>query len=168
MIRKMRLNKIIYIYIIIAMLLVACDAATDTETGVLANELPEVSVDSGLTATPRVTDKKILAQGEQLFLANCSICHGKDAAGTKEWKKPDKSGKYPPPPLNGTAHAWHHSTEILLEVIKDGTVPDGNMPSWEGILSDKEILLIIAWFQSLWPDQIFKTWQEIDLNSRED
>lgn len=157
-------NKPIYFFLIVSVLLVACNADISPS----GKGLSDPTAASVLTVTPRVTDKKMLVQGKKLYQVNCRVCHGENAAGTKDWKTPDKSGKYPPPPLNGTAHSWHHSTEILLEVIKDGTVPDGNMPSWEGKLSDNEILLIIAWIQSLWPEDIFKTWQEIDLNSRED
>lgn len=123
---------------------------------------------STLTVPARVTDKNILQQGKNIFTKNCSQCHGNNAEGSQEWRKPGPDGKYPPPPLNGTAHAWHHPTDVLMEIIKDGTLPDGNMPSWEGKLSDNEIMAVIFWLQSLWTDEIFNTWQGIDLSSREE
>ena len=52
-------------------------------------------------------------KGSTLFKQNCSSCHGVNAEGTPDWKKTDSNGKYPPPPLNGSAHAWHHSIEVL-------------------------------------------------------
>nr|NIV18536.1 cytochrome c [Woeseiaceae bacterium] len=40
------------------------------------------------------------------------------------------------------------------------------MPGFAEILSGDERLAIIAWFQSLWPDEIYARWQEIDQRSR--
>lgn len=133
-----------------------------------ASSLPRISQPSALAPVKRVTDKVILDKGHALYIKNCSQCHGGQAQGTKEWRQPDADGKYPPPPLNGTAHAWHHPTEVLMEVMKDGTLPDGNMPAWEGKLTDEELLSVIAWFQSLWSEEIFKTWSQLDQESRED
>lgn len=161
------MKKILFIIFIFttSVSLVACaDKVSDKPQDGVRSITPA----SSLVASPRVTDKKILELGESVYLQHCSQCHGKKAEGTSEWKTPDDQGRYPPPPLNGTAHAWHHPTEVLVEIIKDGTVPDGNMPAWEGKLTDDEILAVIAWFQSIWPEKIFTTWQEIDLSSRED
>lgn len=43
---------------------------------------------------------------------------------------------------------------------------EGNMPAWRGKLSDEDALLVIAWFQSLWPEEFYSTWAEIDQRSR--
>lgn len=34
------------------------------------------------------------------------------------------------------------------------------MPAWKDKLSDQEILLIINWITSLWPDEIYDAWLE--------
>lgn len=100
-----------------------------------------------------------LRRGGQLFQKNCAKCHGNNAQGTANWQQPDVDGKYPPPPLNGTAHAWHHSGDVLKDTIKKGTIRiGGNMPPWEGKLSDTEIDDIISWFQSKWSDEIYTAW----------
>lgn len=151
--------------LLITFVLLACDIDKVTTA---KKEQPAVSQQALLTVTDKVVDQKILQQGKTLFLKNCSQCHGDKAQGATEWRQPGPDGKYLPPPLNGTAHAWHHPTDVLMEIIKDGTIPDGNMPSWEGKLSDNEIMAVISWLQSLWPDEIFKTWQGMDLSSREE
>lgn len=34
------------------------------------------------------------------------------------------------------------------------------MPAWKEKLSSDEILLIINWITSLWPDEIYQIWRE--------
>ena len=92
----------------------------------------------------------------------CATCHGESAQGTGDWRKTDANGHYPPP-LNGTAHTWHHSTEVLTRTIANGGVPLGGvMPAFEGILDEEQALTVIAYFQSTWPDDIYERWQTID------
>ena len=72
-------------------------------------------------------------QGRQLYLKNCTVCHGLNAEGAPNWHQRDKDGKWPPPPLNGTGHAWHHPKKALIYTIKNGTAAlGGNMPSTHG------------------------------------
>jgi thiol:disulfide interchange protein DsbC len=104
------------------------------------------------------TDEQVV-QGKQLFAANCARCHGKNAESVPNWRKRDANGNYVPPPLNGTAHAWHHSLGILRQTIRKGGKPVGGiMPAFEDKLSDDQIDAIIAWFQSLWSDEIYSMW----------
>lgn len=98
-------------------------------------------------------------RGAVLFKQNCASCHGQDAEATSEWKTTDADGKYPPPPLNGTAHAWHHSLELLKSTIKEGGKKLGGvMPPFEGKLSDSDIDQLVAYFQSKWPDDVYQKW----------
>ncbi len=102
-----------------------------------------------------------LQLGEQVYGQHCASCHGKQAEGTPDWRKTGPDGKYPPPPLNGTAHAWHHSLRVLLRQIRMGGKPlGGTMPGFAGKLSNEEMLAAIAWFQSHWPDNIYRIWEE--------
>ena len=99
-------------------------------------------------------------QGEVLYKKNCSVCHKESAEGTSDWKKRLDNGALPPPPLNGNAHAWHHSMEVLLRTIDNGGVPlGGTMPAFKGQFSDNEKRSIIAYFQSFWRDKIYLTWE---------
>ena len=46
---------------------------------------------------------------------------------------------YPPPPLNDTAHAWHHPKWQLIEIITNGGAKyDGKMPPFKNILTNEE------------------------------
>ena len=115
----------------------------------------------------RVYDHELISHGAEVFRANCAVCHGTNAEGDANWRKIGPDGKYPPPPLNGTAHEWHHSIPVLREIIKNGTPPEeGNMPAWGQKLTDQEIDAVIAWFQSLWPDQIYAAWNEMQERAR--
>ncbi len=106
-------------------------------------------------------------RGLRIFAKNCASCHGAEAEETVDWKTPTASGHYPPPPLNGTAHAWHHPLSVLKMVIRKGGKPMGGvMPAWEGVLSEAEISVAIAAFQSYWPDEIYQRWLEIDQQSQ--
>ena len=111
------------------------------------------------SAADRWYDDKLVTSGSQLFQQNCASCHGVNAEGTQEWKKTDASGHYPPPPLNGSGHAWHHSIPQLARSIKEGGIQLGGvMPGFGGQLDDQQILVLIAYFQSKWPDEIYRTW----------
>jgi len=100
-----------------------------------------------------------VATGETLFRQNCAVCHGQNAEATPDWKKTDANGNYPPPPLNGTAHAWHHDMDLLRRTIREGGAKlGGQMPGFEGQINTEEIDSIIAFFQSKWPDDIYQRW----------
>ena len=94
--------------------------------------------------------------GESVYNKNCVSCHGEKGRGlAKDWKVKDENGNYPPPPLNGTAHTWHHSPEQLLYTINKGGVEmGGQMPAFESVLNKNEKLALIDYIYSLWPKEI--------------
>ncbi len=125
-------------------------AATNTATAEIGG--------SGKAGNRWYTTEQV-TQGGILFRANCPECHGQQAESTPHWRKPGEDGSYPPPPLNGTAHTWHHPLPLLRRTIRDGGVNiGGKMPPFKEKLSDQEIDMVIAWFQSLWSDEIYATW----------
>jgi len=139
--------------------LAACDSQPEPATPPGSTAM---SVGRPSAARPQVAPQ-LLARGEQLFKQNCASCHGDRAQGAPNWEKPGPDGKYPAPPLDGSAHAWHHPRVALIQVIKQGTQKiGGNMPAWQGKLSDSDIDAVIAYFQSLWPDEIYAAWARID------
>ncbi|HJW81178.1 MAG TPA: cytochrome c [Acidiferrobacterales bacterium] len=120
------------------------------------------------TAPARVTDAGQLARGAKIYKANCAVCHGGRAQGAANWQRPGPDGKYPAPPLDGSAHAWHHPYAQLKQTIREGTLKlGGSMPAWKGKLSEADTEAVIAWFQSTWPDPIYNAWADIDRRSRE-
>ena len=110
-------------------------------------------------AESRWYDQATVDQGATLFSQNCASCHGINAEGTADWKKTDANGNFPPPPLNGSAHAWHHNKELLKRTIREGGAKLGGlMPGFADKLSDEEMNAVIAYFQSKWPDNVYQKW----------
>ena len=141
-------------------LLVGCEQVSD--------EKPVPSDKVGLDAryVRSQVDPARLIRGRDLFRKNCTVCHGLNAEGDTDWKKRDKDGKYPAPPLNGTGHAWHHPGKALMHTIKSGTKAiGGTMPAWKDRFTDEEIESIILWLQSSWPDELYQAWARRDKES---
>lgn len=115
---------------------------------------------------PRVVDATMIARGAELFASHCAGCHGARAEGHPQWRQRDERGRFRPPPLDGSGHDWHHPFAELHSIIKQGRPPAiSDMPAWGGQLNDGEISAIIAWFQSLWPDEVYEQWAIIDANA---
>jgi len=151
----------LYITVLCSVLLAAC---SDEQQGNVTEKGNEVTAQA--VSGEGVTDK--VSRGRQLYLQNCAVCHGMNGEGAPNWRQRDAEGKFPPPPLNGTAHTWHHPKPALIYTIKNGTAQlGGNMPAWKDKLSDQDIEDIIAWFQSLWPEEIYAAWQRLDAEARQ-
>jgi mono/diheme cytochrome c family protein len=129
----------------------------------------DTSAHSGVSAqSVRAQDPVQLRRGEQIFRKDCAECHGGLAQGAFNWRQRGADGKFPPPPLNGTGHAWHHPKAALIRVIRNGSPGgQGNMPPWKDKLSEQDIEDVIAWFQSLWPDEVHAVWARIDADSKQ-
>ena len=144
-------------------LLIACseDGTQGTQKSVSSN------TDVRKVKVARNEDFAQISKGGQLFQQHCAQCHGSDASGDPNWRQRDSNDKFPPPPLNGSGHAWHHPTKALKTVIRNGTQRiGGNMPPWKDKLSDSDMDAIIAWFQSKWSDEIYTAWYEIEQRSK--
>lgn len=110
----------------------------------------------------RNVDKAQVARGQALFAQHCARCHGERAQGDPQWRRRNPDGTFPPPPLDGSGHAWHHPYGWLKEMIRNGSAPQGNMPAWGATLSEQQIEDIIAWFQALWPAEVYAAWWEME------
>ena len=108
--------------------------------------------------------KQQVEDGSTIFEKHCSECHGQKAEGkVANWKQKLKDGSFPPPPLNGSAHAWHHSQSVLLGVINvGGDAYGGKMPAFEDVLEKEEKLAVIAYFQNFWDEEIYRKWEVMD------
>lgn len=120
-----------------------------------------------VTAPARTADAGQLTRGAEVNRAHCAACHGSHAQGAVRWQQPGPDGKYPAPPLDGSAHAWHHPLASLKDTIRNGTARlGGNMPPWRDKLTEADIEAVIAYFQSLWPEEIYQAWADIDRRAR--
>lgn len=118
------------------------------------------SDEPGDQVTDRWYTQTQLKLGKRIFERNCMVCHGYSGEGiADDWSKPLADGSYPPPPLNGTAHTWHHAKSALLRTINNGGQAwGGQMPAFADKISAAEKLAVIAYFQHWWPDQIYDAW----------
>ncbi|NQY93177.1 MAG: cytochrome c [Campylobacteraceae bacterium] len=111
--------------------------------------------------TSRWYTQKQVKNGQILFLNNCALCHGQKAQKTVNWKKTLKDGSYPPPPLNGSAHAWHHPKSQLKRIISNGGKSyDGKMPGFKSKLTSEDMDSVISYFQSFWDDEQYSLWKK--------
>ena len=129
----------LFLIVALALALTACDTPSDAQA-----------------------NSQQIAAGKQVFEGNCLTCHGVGARGeVSNWQKPDADGKYPAPPLNGTAHAWHHNLKVLRGTIDRGGIPlGGTMPAFKDTLSEEQKDAVLAYIQSLWPEEIYQTWKK--------
>lgn len=114
---------------------------------------------SSSLATERWYGSKHVEFGAPLYQQHCAGCHGLQAQGAPNWQHLEPDGLYPPPPLNGTAHTWHHSLKGLYRTIWFG---QNKMPAHKDRLSKAEVLAILAWLQSHWPDDIYVAWDKLN------
>lgn len=151
------------------LLLLACD---DTQTHEDATHETSLGLKQ-VTLTPKEKTQRWYfsqqaARGKQIFADHCAICHGAGGEGAPNWEAPTKQGVYPPPPLNGSAHAWHHPLSILgATIYGGGAASGGQMPAFKGRLSENEIIDVIAHIQSNWPDNNYQRWLSIEKSSRQ-
>lgn len=168
---KMRTITLV-ICLFLVLMVTACDKKEKETPAVSINTSSNSASFAELTLTPKSgTDRWYFAEqaerGQAVFAANCAVCHGNNAEATPHWKTPNDSGHYPPPPLNGSAHAWHHPLSILGRTIYFGGAPvGGQMPAFKDKLTESDIIDVIAHFQSYWSDDIYDRWLQIENSSR--
>jgi len=96
-----------------------------------------------------------------VYEKHCIACHNENAEGTADWKKKRADGSLPPP-LNGSAHPWHHELPVLFSVINNGgKLLGGNVPGIREVLTDEKKQAVIAYFQSFWSDETYQRWEQV-------
>ena len=109
----------------------------------------------------RDNDPAIVALGANVYEANCASCHGADLEGQANWRSPGEDGRLLAPPHDETGHTWHHDSDTLFQLTKYGVsalINDpnlaSNMPIYDGVLSDEEIIAVISYIKSTWSEEI--------------
>ncbi|MEW8658233.1 MAG: cytochrome c [Candidatus Thiodiazotropha endolucinida] len=156
--RKMKRRRLL-IFFLLTMGLAGCSDQKNATA--VSSSHPEPALPT--TQSERWYTQTQVARGQDLYQTHCAECHKPDASGTTEWRTLDVNGKLPPPPLNGTAHTWHHPLSVLRRTVRLGGVPlGGSMPGFSDKLSAEQIDDILAWVQTHWSDEIYQIWHERD------
>jgi mono/diheme cytochrome c family protein len=135
-----------------------------------ACEQADDSASSADSAPPnRYQEVHQIARGQAVYTQHCLACHGTEGKGLPgDWRIRDVAGRFPPPPLDDSAHAWHHPTAVLLEVVREGSPGgQGNMPAWKDTLSEQKMQDVVAYIKSLWSDEVYQLWWKMERQSLE-
>lgn len=98
--------------------------------------------------------------GRQVYVQHCAACHGVQLEGQAQWQTRKPDGRMPAPPHDATGHTWHHTNEQLFGIVKHGIeafAPPGyksDMPAYKDVLSDDDILAVLAYIEGTWPESI--------------
>jgi S-disulfanyl-L-cysteine oxidoreductase SoxD len=102
-------------------------------------------------------DPRLVRLGKKIYSGHCASCHGRNLQGQPLWQLIDEYVGRRAPAHDETGHTWQHSDEDLFHMIKYGRFPSSPagvvslMPPAEGVLSDREILDVMAFIKARWP-----------------
>ncbi len=116
-------------------------------------------------------DQALVMQGKAIYANNCAACHGESLQGQPNWRDRMPNGRLPAPPHDKTGHTWHHPDAMLVDMVKNGLVPGktappgyvSDMPAYRDILSDQEIIAVLAYIKSRWPPKVLEAQKEVTL-----
>lgn len=111
-------------------------------------------------------DPAVTATGQTLYAANCSGCHGMpDRSAT-----PTTVSGEAPPLHDESGHTWQHPDYALFRLVRDGIavancapVDSELMPKFKGIVSDAELVVILSYIKSTWPDAVRKDHDQVNM-----
>jgi len=115
-------------------------------------------------------DRQRTANGRRIYRQSCASCHGRELEGQPEWRKAGPDGLMPAPPHDETGHTWHHPDAVLFTLTRDGlgAVLGENasytsaMPAFGDSLTDEEIVDVLSYIKSTWPEDIRATHDDIN------
>ena len=116
-------------------------------------------------------DAEVVQLGQDIYVAQCAACHGARLEGQPNWRIRGEDGLLPAPPHDATGHTWHHDDETLFTLTKYGlsglmeNAPLSGMPVYEGVLSDDEIIAVLSFIKSTWPDDLRQYHDELNAQS---
>lgn len=103
-------------------------------------------------------DSRTVRAGEALYRAHCAACHGVPGVSAPVAQAP---GQAPAPAHDASGHTWEHPDFALFQLIRDGVavanctpVDPELMPAFRGVVSDAELVAILSYVKSTWPEDI--------------
>ncbi len=108
----------------------------------------------------RPDDTQAVARGEAIYQEQCAVCHGANREGQANWRERLPTGRLPAPPHDRTGHTWHHPDGQLFDITKRGPAAvvgggyESDMPGFADVLSDDDIIAVLSYIKSTWPDEV--------------
>jgi S-disulfanyl-L-cysteine oxidoreductase SoxD len=106
----------------------------------------------------RPNDVELVAKGKANYATHCASCHGANLEGQPNWKERGADGKMPAPPHDASGHTWHHPSGMLFAITKFGpsriSGQPSEMPAYQAILTDEEIIGVLSYIKSTWSPEI--------------
>lgn len=113
----------------------------------------------------------LVSTGAAVYAEHCASCHGVKLEGQPNWRRPGANGRLPAPPHDETGHTWHHADTLLFDLTKYGAAKaaglenyESDMPTYEDVLTDTEIIAVLSFIKSRWSSELQK--QHDSLNRR--
>ena len=118
-------------------------------------------------------DQDLVDLDKLVYKNNFALCHGVNLKGQEKWRQADADGYMPTPPHDESGNAWHHPNEYLflktkygLEEIFGQEYPN-NMPAFNNLLSDREIVAVLPFIKSTWSMEVRLKHDKINSMSKE-
>jgi len=125
------------------------------------------------TAVRLEPDKaETVRMGAAIYSEHCADCHGSELEGQPNWRSRDADDYLPAPPHDETGHTWHHSDELLFRMTKVGVakLAGGDyrtkMPAYDGVLTDQQIIAVLSYIKSRWPERMKRRHDRINAAAR--
>lgn len=117
----------------------------------------------------RPGEASVVVRGEAVYAERCASCHGRNLEGQPDWRTRDEDGYLPAPPHDETGHTWHHPDRLLFAITREGLAEAANlkdyqtrMPAFGNVLDDGDIVAVLSYVKSRWPDEIQRRHDELN------
>lgn len=113
-------------------------------------------------------DAQVVALGQAVYAAHCAACHGGELEGQPDWRERLDNGRLPAPPHDETGHTWHHPDRLLIDITTRGTAAvvgrgyESDMMGFGDVLSEEEIVAVLSYIKSTWPEEIIGIHNEVN------
>lgn len=111
-------------------------------------------------------DPAVTSTGRTLYATNCAGCHG--VLNGSAASAADVAGRAPPL-HDESGHTWQHPDFALFQLVRDGIavancvpVDPDSMPKFKGIINDSELVAILSYIKSTWPNDIRQSHDQVN------
>ena len=113
------------------------------------------------TGMLRPDDPSIVEAGRVVYAESCAGCHGANLEGQMVPSTAGSDELVLAPPHDGSGHTWQHPDQVLFDLTKFGASgviclepADKEMPVFEDVLIDQQIVAVLSFIKSTWPEEI--------------